>query len=68
MIKSGGFENRIATRRARPTRQFSLRSHMFCSNQQRTVVDEPTQIVRATEQFRKADASDSLIKIAAATT
>jgi TolB-like protein/class 3 adenylate cyclase/Flp pilus assembly protein TadD len=33
-------------------------------NEQRAVVDELTQIVRATEQFQKADASDRLIKIA----
>ena len=33
-------------------------------NEQRAVVDELTKIVRATEQFQKADASDRLIKIA----
>jgi TolB-like protein/Tfp pilus assembly protein PilF/class 3 adenylate cyclase len=33
-------------------------------NQQRAAVDELTQIVRATEQFQKADASARLIKIA----
>jgi TolB-like protein/class 3 adenylate cyclase/Tfp pilus assembly protein PilF len=33
-------------------------------NQQRAAVDELTQIVRATEQFQKADGSDRLIKIA----
>src|SRR5215475_14601100 len=33
-------------------------------NEQRAVVDELTQIVRATEQFQKADASERLIKIA----
>ncbi len=32
-------------------------------NEQRPVVDELTQIVRGTEQFQKADASDRLIKI-----
>jgi class 3 adenylate cyclase len=32
-------------------------------NEQRAVVDELTQIVRGTEQFQKADASDRLIKI-----
>src|SRR5437773_1497939 len=32
-------------------------------NEQRAVVDELTQIVRATEQFQKADASERLIKI-----
>src|SRR5438093_1924701 len=33
-------------------------------NEQRAVVDELTQIVRATEEFRQADASERLIKIA----
>jgi TolB-like protein/class 3 adenylate cyclase/Tfp pilus assembly protein PilF len=33
-------------------------------NEQRTAVDELTQIVRAAQQFQKADASDRLIKIA----
>src|SRR5947207_390921 len=33
-------------------------------NEQRGAVDELTQIVRATEQFQKAEASDRLIKIA----
>src|SRR5437870_5735774 len=33
-------------------------------NEQRAVVDELTQIVRATEQFQKADAPERLIKIA----
>ena len=33
-------------------------------NEQRAVVDELTQIVRATEQFQKAEAADRLIKIA----
>src|SRR5438128_7260030 len=33
-------------------------------NEQRAAVDELTQIVRATEQFQKADTSDRLIKIA----
>ena len=33
-------------------------------NEQRATVDELTQIVRATEQFQKVDASDRLIKIA----
>src|SRR6201997_3144290 len=33
-------------------------------NEQHAAVDELTQIVRATEQFQKADASDRLIKIA----
>jgi TolB-like protein/Flp pilus assembly protein TadD len=33
-------------------------------NEQRAVVDELTQIVRATEQFQKAEASQRLIKIA----
>ena len=33
-------------------------------NEQRGAVDELTQIVRATEQFQKADASERLIKIA----
>jgi TolB-like protein/class 3 adenylate cyclase len=33
-------------------------------NEQRAVVEELTQIVRATEQFQKADASERLIKIA----
>src|ERR1044071_8041956 len=33
-------------------------------NEQRAVVDQLTQIVRATEQFQKADASERLIKIA----
>ena len=33
-------------------------------NEQRAAVDELTQIVRATEQFQKADASERLIKIA----
>src|SRR5437867_7654724 len=33
-------------------------------NEQRAVVDELTQIVRSTEQFQKADASERLIKIA----
>jgi TolB-like protein len=33
-------------------------------NEQRSAVDELTQIVRATEQFQKAEASDRLIKIA----
>src|SRR6516164_3974111 len=32
-------------------------------NEQRAVVDELTQIVRGTEQFQKADASERLIKI-----
>ena len=32
-------------------------------NEQRATVDELTQIVRATEQFQKADASERLIKI-----
>src|SRR5437867_461905 len=32
-------------------------------NEQRAVVDELTQIVRSTEQFQKADASERLIKI-----
>src|SRR5256884_5322960 len=36
----------------------------FSMNQQRAAVDELTQIVRATEQFQKADGSDRLIKIA----
>src|SRR5437870_11196982 len=34
------------------------------SNEQRAAVDELTQIVRATEQFQKAEAADRLIKIA----
>ena len=34
------------------------------SNEQHSVVDELTQIVRATEQFQKAEASERLIKIA----
>src|SRR5215471_2100730 len=33
-------------------------------NEQRATVDQLTQIVRATEQFQKADASEHLIKIA----
>ena len=33
-------------------------------NEQHTAVDELTQIVRATEQFQKAEASERLIKIA----
>jgi hypothetical protein len=33
-------------------------------NEQRAAVDELTQIVRATEQFQKAEASDRLIKLA----
>jgi hypothetical protein len=33
-------------------------------NEQHAAVDELTQIVRATEQFQKAEASDRLIKIA----
>jgi TolB-like protein/class 3 adenylate cyclase/Tfp pilus assembly protein PilF len=33
-------------------------------NEQRSAVDELTQIVRATEQFQKAEASERLIKIA----
>src|SRR6266487_2586822 len=33
-------------------------------NEQNAAVDELTQIVRATEQFQKADASERLIKIA----
>src|SRR5438876_12351236 len=33
-------------------------------NEQRGAVDELTQIVRATEQFQKAEAADRLIKIA----
>jgi TolB-like protein/Tfp pilus assembly protein PilF len=33
-------------------------------NEQRAVVDQLTQIVRATEQFQKAEASERLIKIA----
>src|SRR5262250_2424748 len=33
-------------------------------NEQLAVVDELTQIVRATEQFQKAEAADRLIKIA----
>jgi len=33
-------------------------------NEQHAAVDELTQIVRATEQFQKADASERLIKIA----
>src|SRR5437762_12339369 len=33
-------------------------------NEQHAAVDELTQIVRATEQFKKAEASDRLIKIA----
>ena len=33
-------------------------------NEQRSAVDELTQIVRATEQFQKAEASDRLVKIA----
>jgi TolB-like protein/class 3 adenylate cyclase len=33
-------------------------------NEQRAVVDELTQIVRSTEQFQRADASERLIKIA----
>jgi TolB-like protein/class 3 adenylate cyclase len=33
-------------------------------NEQRVAVDELTQIVRATEQFQKAEAADRLIKIA----
>src|SRR5213076_3290945 len=33
-------------------------------NEQNTAVDELTQIVRATEQFQKAEASGRLIKIA----
>ena len=33
-------------------------------NEQRGAIDELTQIVRATEQFQKAEASDRLIKIA----
>ncbi|HEU5247848.1 MAG TPA: tetratricopeptide repeat protein [Candidatus Udaeobacter sp.] len=36
----------------------------FSINEQHTAVDELTQIVRATEQFQKADASERLIKIA----
>jgi hypothetical protein len=32
-------------------------------NEQRAVVDELTQMVRATEQFQKAEASERLIKI-----
>src|SRR5439155_8762558 len=33
-------------------------------NEQHSAVDELTQIVRATEQFQKAEASERLIKIA----
>ena len=33
-------------------------------NEQRSAVDELTQVVRATEQFQKAEASERLIKIA----
>src|SRR5205823_10832733 len=33
-------------------------------NEQNAAIDELTQIVRATEQFRRADASERLIKIA----
>jgi hypothetical protein len=33
-------------------------------NEQRAAVNELTQIVRATEQFQKAEAADRLIKIA----
>ena len=33
-------------------------------NEQRSAVDELTQIVRATEQFQKAEASERLVKIA----
>ena len=33
-------------------------------NEQRAAVDELTEIVRATEQFQKAEAADRLIKIA----
>jgi len=33
-------------------------------NEQRAVIDELTQMVRSTEQFQKADASERLIKIA----
>jgi TolB-like protein/class 3 adenylate cyclase/Tfp pilus assembly protein PilF len=36
----------------------------FSINEQRAAVDELTQIVRATEQFQKAEAADHLIKIA----
>jgi TolB-like protein/class 3 adenylate cyclase/Flp pilus assembly protein TadD len=36
----------------------------FSINEQRAAINELTQIVRATEQFQKADASDRLIKIA----
>ena len=32
-------------------------------NEQRAVIDELTKIVRGTEQFQKADASERLIKI-----
>jgi class 3 adenylate cyclase len=35
----------------------------FSINEQRAVVDELTQIVRATEQFQKAEASERLVKI-----
>jgi hypothetical protein len=33
-------------------------------NEQRAAVDELTQVVRATEQFQKAEAAERLIKIA----
>ena len=36
----------------------------FSINEQRSAVDELTQIVRATEQFQKAEASERLVKIA----
>ena len=36
-------------------------------NEQRSAVDELTRIVRATEQFRKAEASERLVKIATGT-
>src|SRR6058998_3652408 len=42
----------------------TVRYSKLSINEQRAVVDELTQIVRATEQFQKADASERLIKIA----
>src|SRR6202011_3927233 len=35
----------------------------FSINEQRTVVDELTQVVRSSDQYRKAEATDRLIKI-----
>jgi TolB-like protein/class 3 adenylate cyclase len=41
-----------------------VRYSKFSINEQRAAVDELTRIVRATEQFQKAEASERLIKIA----